>query len=155
MTYALATDIANEFRFIEFNNETDPELKSDISLARVNTFLDEADAEINLCLNNKYITPITGTESLKVLKRIEIAIVSSRVASLIDLKQFTNQSKTIKQEFNKSNYAENARKLLQELKDEKLTLVDAELIDTDYGMTSSLECDSTAEPIWKKRVEQW
>lgn len=148
MSYATVADIANEFRNITFS------ATSDITDTRVQSFLDEADAEINLCLNNKYITPITGTESLLVLKRIEIAIVAARIASIIELKQAVNQPSNIKQSFNKREYVKLARMHLQDLKDEKLTLTDAELRSGEYGMSSSL-VDDCIVGTWKKGVDQW
>lgn len=147
MTYALVTDIANEFRSLEFT------ATSDITDARVQSYLDQAEARINLCLGQKYVLPITGSESLEYLKRIEIAIVAARVASVIDLKQST-QPNTIKQEYNKRNYADWAEKELKKLKDLEIILQDAVLLDSDFGM-SSYNTDNDIEPFFKKDVQQW
>jgi cell fate (sporulation/competence/biofilm development) regulator YmcA (YheA/YmcA/DUF963 family) len=148
MTYALVTDIQSEFRKKTFDGS------SDITDTRVQKFLDEADAEINLCLSNKYVTPITGIESLLIVKRIEIAIVAHRIASIIDLKQFSNQPATIKQEYNKKDFEKQARKHLQDLKNEITTLPDAELLSSDFGISSSL-VDDCITPVFKKDVDQW
>jgi len=148
MTYAAVADIQNEFRKITFDGS------SDFTDVRIQGFLDEADAQINLCLSNKYVIPITGVQSLLVLKRIEIAIVSARVAAIIDLKQYQNQDKVIKQEFNKRDYATESMKLLKDLQEEKITLIDADLINSDYGMSSTL-IDDCIQPIFKKYKDQW
>jgi phage gp36-like protein len=148
MTYATATDISREFRSVTFEADTD------ISDTDITSFLDEADAIINTCLNNKYITPITGTESVKVLKRIEIAIVAARIASILDLKQQQNQPSTIKQEFNKKDMEQWAFKYLKDLENEVKTLPDATLKSGNFGMKSNfLSLQDGA--FFKKSVDQW
>ena len=159
MTYAEVLDIQNEFRNIVFDSSFD------ITDAKVTSFLEQTDAEINLCLSNKYIVPITGVESLKILKRIEIAIVAARVASILDLKQFANQPSKIKQEFNKKDFQDFARKQLDNLKNERITLIDATLIDQDFGMSSGLidDCstnssnsiDDCPTTVFKRGIDLW
>ena len=146
-TYAVVADIENEFRKITFDTT------SDITDTRVQGFLDEAEAEINNCLDVVYVTPITGTKSKLIVKRIEIAIVAARIASIIDLKQNT-QSKIIKQEFNKQNFADAARKQLQDLKSRIITLDDAVLLNSDFGMSSQVDDDNVV-PVFDKCLEQW
>lgn len=152
MTYATPADVANEFRKITFDSN------SDITEARVQTFLDQAEAEINVCLNVVYVLPISGSapESLKILKRIEIAIVAARIAAIIDLKRNTQGSgfKNLEQEFNKRDFAKTARKYLEDLKTRKLTLTDAELLNSDFGMSSET-LDLQVEPVFDKCKQQW
>ena len=147
-TYALPADVANEFRSITFDGT------SDITDTRVQSFLDEAEAEINTSLAVVYITPITGTISLLVVKRIEIAIVAARVAAIIDLKRSPSQDKNIKQEFNKAGFARVARKSLEDLKNRITTLTDAELLNSDFGMSSET-VDLQVEPVFDKCKQQW
>lgn len=147
MSYATIVNIQDEFRDITFDTSTD------ITSVRVQEFLDQADAEINLMLGSRYETPITGVESLKIVKRIEIAIVAARVASILDLKG-KSQNSIIKQEFNKKDYEKESRELLDRLKDQDFILPDAVLLDTSYGMKSSL-VDDGVTPIFKKGVDQW
>lgn len=149
-TYALPLDVANEFRSITFDSS------SDITDTRVQGFLDEAEAEINTALAIVYITPITGTEALLVVKRIEIAIVAARVAAIIDLKRNTSQStdKNIQQDFNKSGFARAARKSLENLKNRITTLTDAVLLNSDFGMSSET-LDLQVEPVFDKCKQQW
>jgi len=146
MTYALIADIEEEFRKIKLDGTED--------ITNIQPFLDQADAEINLCLSNKYEVPIKGIESLKVLKRIEIAIVSARVAAKLDLKHFPNQESTIKQEFNKKDFANMAKEQLDDLKNEKITLIDATLLSSDFGMSSTL-VDDCIVGEFEKGVDQW
>lgn len=150
MTYATPTDVANEFRKITFDSN------SDFTDARVQGFLDQVEAEINTCLSSIYIVPITGPTSLLVVKRIEIAIVAARIASIIDLKKNTSQStnKNIQQEFDKGDYAITARKQLQDLKNRKITLIDAQLLNSDFGMSSET-LDLQVEPVFDKCKQQW
>ena len=147
-TYALSADVANEFRKITFDGS------SDITDTRVQGFLDEAEAEINTALAVVYVTPITGTISLLIVKRIEIAIVAARVAAIIDLKRSSSQDKNIQQEFNKSGFARAARKSLEGLKNRITTLTDAELLNSDFGMSSET-LDLQVEPVFDKCKQQW
>ena len=148
MAYANVTDVANQFRKITFGSNTD------ITEARVQVYLDEVDAEIDTCLAPIYVLPITGSSSLTTLKTIASLIVAARVASVIDLKIATNQGKNIKQEFNKREQAIWARKHLDELKTRSLTLLDAELLNSDYGMSSYTE-ENDIEPVFDKCKQQW
>jgi len=148
MTYALPADVANEFRNITFDGT------SDITDVRVQGFLDETEAEINTSLAVVYITPITGTQALLVVKRIEIAIVAARVAAIIDLKRSPSQDKNIQQEFNKAGFARAARKSLENLKNRITTLTDAELLNSDFGMSSET-LDLQVEPVFDKCKQQW
>lgn len=147
-TYALPADVANEFRSITFNST------SDITDTRVQGFLDEAEAEINTALAIVYVTPITGTQSLLIVKRIEIAIVAARVAAIIDLKRSPSQDKNIQQEFNKSGFAKAARKSLENLKNRITTLTDAVLLNSDFGMSSET-VDLNIVAVFDKDKEQW
>ena len=150
MTYALVADVADEFRKITFDSN------SDITDTRVQGFLDQTEAEIDTTLAVVYVTPITGTQALLIVKRIEIAIVAARVAAIIDLKTNTLKSSNvnIQQEFNKSHFAKAARKQLQDLKERLITLTDAELLNSDFGMSSET-IDLGVEPVFDKCKDQW
>ena len=147
MTYALASDIANEFRQLTFGVSTD------ITQAKVDEFIFQAEAEINMYLAPKYLLPITGTQSLLILKRIEIALVASRVASILDLKQHAQPS-TIKQEFNKRDYEDQARKYLEQLRNLKLILPDAVLLNSNFGMRS-YTVENDIYSVFERDKEQW
>lgn len=148
MTYAAVVDIQNEFRKITFDGT------SDITDTRVTGFLEETDAMIDTLLSVRYQLPITGTKSLLVLKRIEIAVVAERIASILDLKQNKVVSSTIKQEYNKKDKANIAIKMLNQLVDGIIILPDAVLLDSQYGFSSYTE-DNNIEPFFEKGVDQW
>lgn len=59
MTYANKTDVKEEFKSVDLNNNTS------ISPAQVVRFLQETDSLINSYLANKYTLPISGTASVK------------------------------------------------------------------------------------------
>ena len=147
MAYTVIADIQNEFRKVDFS--TNPAITN----AKVQSFIDQETEIIDGYLRNVYQLPITGAKSLQILKRIEIALVAERVASIIDLKQGLQPS-TIKQELNKKDFAKWARDYLKNLKDKSILLPDADLLKSDLGMYS-FNVENNIEPVFDKCKEQW
>lgn len=148
MSYSLVADVQNEFRSIDFSATN-----ADITGTKVQSFIDQETEIIDGCLKSVYVLPVTGAKSLEILKRVEIALVSERVAAILDLKR-NLQPSNIKQEFNKKDYAKWARKYLDDLKRTLILLPDADLLDSDVGLCSYTE-EENIEPVFDKCKQQW
>jgi hypothetical protein len=151
MTYAAVSDITDNFRKLPITAD------SDFNIDRVTRFLTQEEAFIDSFLIDIYVFPITGTRSLELLKVIEVALVSAKIASIIDLKQNTQlgtTSNNIKQEFNKREYAETHKRYLNDIKNRTITLPDAPLLNSDYGMSSYTE-ENDILPEFDKGLQQW
>lgn len=64
MAYATNSDVASLFRDITFDANTA------VTDSEVDSIIEEVEAEINALLYDHYVVPITGTESLKIMKTI-------------------------------------------------------------------------------------
>lgn len=147
MTYASIIDIQDNFRNLPIT------ANSDINTDRVNRFLSDEGGFIDSHLVSVYVLPITGVASLKLLKSIEAAFVVAKIASIIDLKQSTS-SIGMKQEFNKRQYAEIHMQYLKDLQRQIITLPDAVLLNSKYGVSSYTE-ENNILPEFDKNLSQW
>lgn len=145
MTYATEDDVKNRLRNIVISATSEG-----VNSASVVKFLEEAEATINSCLQSRYEIPITGVESLKIVRKIEADIVASLVASIIDLKQATNQPAHLKQEFNRKDFQVKANdELILYQRGEKI-LFDA--VEKTSGVVSGLV---GIVPFFDRSAQQW
>jgi len=151
MTYALVSDIQNEIKNIDFANP-----KSSVLTSSVEDFLDQADAKINMYLT-QYVLPITGVESLLILKKIEIDLVAFRVTKIIDLtKSVPIPDSTIPQEITTGTCFRQAMNQLEMLKSNDLVLPDTDLVPESTGILSfHTEAGNNIQPVFHKEAQQW
>jgi phage gp36-like protein len=145
MAYATEAEIESEFKNLTIDTGTA------ITTATVATYLAQADAEINSRLGVKYETPITGTESLVLIKMIEIWLVKDRVQKAMKVKTGIEKSS---QDLGDADYRKQALDLLADLASGKVALSDATLKDSSGGVKSYASSNSV-ENIFKVGVTQW
>lgn len=151
MTFAISTDIESEFRNIVFGSGSN----AAISTAEVDEFLTQTDALINGILKPKYELPITGSNSLEILKKIEIDFVAFRVSKILNLKKsIPLPDKTIVQDLNNGFAYKESKKLLDAIFEGKFVLPDADLLTGSSGL-SDFNSANSIEPIWKRDTKQW
>lgn len=143
--YCESSHISGEFKGITFSASTA------VTSTQVERFIEEADAEIDAKVGLKYVTPVTGTESLKVLRSISIAIVASRVRAILEVK--TADSRT-EQAVRGGDPAKVAREKLDQIVKGTLLLSDASLRSSGQGMRS-FNSDNAEEHTFKKNRDQW
>lgn len=80
MAYCTSADVAAEFKFLTISSS------SAVTTTVVTEFISQADAYLNSRVGLKYIVPITGTESLKIMKRLSIWFTAARIKDLITVK---------------------------------------------------------------------
>ena len=148
MAYCTTDHVAGEFKGIVFNST------STVTESEVIRFIAEAGAEINSTLSSRYSVPITGTESLILIRQINIMLVAQRVKDILTVKtgvtapdQGNNQGNTIRLDIT-------ARKMLQNIISEKINLTDATLLDSQSGV-ASYNVTNSIEPFFEKGVDQW
>lgn len=144
MAYSVYGDIANEFK--------DLTISADVRVTpdKVTEYISQTDAMINGMIGNRYIIPVTGTESLKVLKLICIKIVSNRIAKIMEVK-------TPKDENNQSSVKllePTPMEMLEAIADGSLILSDAILRDSQNGV-GSYALKHCIPNTFKKGCDQW
>ena len=83
MSYATPDNIQDEFKKLDLSGGI-------MTTAKVQEYLDQTDQIINSYLGTLYIMPITGIISLGVVKKIEIDLVSSRIAKILQINKAVN-----------------------------------------------------------------
>lgn len=149
MPYAVFGDIESEFKNITFDTN------SALTDTEVTGFISQEEAVINATISNRYETPITGTEALKVIKSISIAYVAYRVAKILNLKKDVPIPKEmIPQSLNEGSAFFKARKQLEAIQSGKIVLNDAVARSAGQGIASYNATNSIA-PLWERDTKQW
>ena len=95
---------------------------------------------------------LLGDSRLDILRKLEIMIVSSRIAKILQLK--VNIDDQVKQEMSNRDSMEKAIKFLKELCVGAIDLDGATLISSGAGVKSFVDSNSFA-PTFQRGVEQW
>jgi len=146
MAYCTVDDIKADFRNIVFS------ATSALTITEVEALIDEESAYIDARISGRFITPVVGTASLLVLKKICIFLVSCRVRSVLEIKtNITNKNQS-----RESNCTEkrNPEKMLNDIAKGNLILPDAELISSEDGICS-FNVDNNVQPFFNTQKQQW
>jgi len=81
----------------------------------ITRFIDEADAEINSKIGHRYTTPITGVESLKVVKQISISFVLFRYHQITEITEDLPDASEGRFPFRQSNIGQRYGHALKQL----------------------------------------
>lgn len=144
MAYSTYSDVTKEFKNIVFSSN------SSVTSDDVTEFITQADAYIDSQIASKYITPITGAESLKVLKRLSIWLVAGRIKMILKVKS----GQDIGDQGNDSDLITMARDEIKDIVKGLVKLTDATLAITGSGMKSYAN-DENLEYTFKKGDDQW
>lgn len=144
MAYATTAQIERDFKDITFSSSTS------VTDTDVAAFIEEADAEIDANLADKYEVPITGAAALIVVRTISIAIVADRIRGILTIK--TGDEK--KDQAQGKSASEIARQRLKDIRDGKIKLVGATLAQSSDGI-KSYATDEDLEPIFSMDEDQW
>lgn len=148
MAYATTSEITDEFKKLEIDA-----VDSIVDSAKVTRFIDEATAEIDTFISNKYLLPISGASSLLFLKKICIDLVSFRIVKIISIKKAVPASKNAYQEILEGKFYDEAMDKLKMLAQGHITLPDAET--QSKSSIRSYTKDNNVTPVFKKDERQW
>ena len=141
MSYSIYTDVQSEFKNIIFN------ASSSVTDTEVTEFISQEDAYIDSKLGKIYEIPITGTESLKVVKKISIMLVAGRIWKIIEKTGIDEESKG-------TVLIKKAEDMLDAILAEKIILEDA----TKVGFAAkfkSYNYTNEISAVVKKDTVQW
>jgi phage gp36-like protein len=143
MAYSVYGDVASEFKNILFATG------QPVTDAEVTEFISQADAEIDGYLSQRYVTPITGTISLVVVKQLSIWLVADRVSKILQVKTKTEETKTADKSLRQM-----ALDRLKELAKGTFKLPDATVLSSGAGFRSYAN-DNELDYTFKKGDDQW
>lgn len=130
MAYATNAQVASEFKNITFS------ATSSITLDEVDRFIEEADAYIDSKLSQKYVTPITGTTSLILVRQISVWLAAQRVKDIMRVKSGATEKDQGVGKTKIRRLDDMAKEMLSDILNDKLELPDASLKDTSEGVYS-------------------
>jgi hypothetical protein len=143
MAYCTNSDVVNEFKSL---NTTDGK----ITTTKIDTWIAQADAYINGRIGNVYTTPITGAESLLIIKEISIGLVAQRISRILDTKAISPKG----DQYIPKDLIEKAEKRLDMIVNRQMVLSDATL-KTTHGGVSSYTSDNTVDRTFDLTKNQW
>ena len=117
----------------------------------VEQWIAEADSEIDGYLKGIYVTPITGSNALNIIKQISTKLVAHRVERRI----YVNSGTTDIDRGRKSDLRTEALKSLETIQKKILILTDATLATTHDGASGYAAVHTDEEFTFKKGEDQW
>jgi len=152
MPYANICDVATEFKGIEF--DADSGVKPDT----VEKFLEQDEAFIHTYIGERYTTPVTSTEGIEVLKKIEVQLVAFRIDKILDLTGSRPVPKAgIIQSNDRAFCYKEAIDYLKSIRDNKMNLPGTDELVPDAGLASfhTEPGNSDIVPLFDKEEQQW
>ena len=153
MNYAIASDIASEFKSIDFDETTA------ITSTEVEGFITQASQEINAIIGARYKAPISADEfpeANALLKAICISIVADRVSGIMRLR--TGNSKADQNSKTGVN-AVWGREMLRQIRKGEALLIDENGAEVSraggVSSISSFNVDSGVENNFDLDKDQW
>lgn len=144
MAYAEATDVQEEFKSIKFD------APNAIKTTQVERFIEEADSYINVRLSQVYVTPITATACLPLMRSISIALVATRIKRILEVKTADDS----KQDVRPLSGMIDPEKTIDKIVKKEISLPGAALISGDAGI-KSYNVDHGEEHTFLKGTDQW
>ncbi len=142
MAYSLNTDVTDEFKNIDTSGL--------ITTTKIDGWIAQADAYIDGRIGLIYSVPVTGVNSLLVLKEISIGLVAQRIAYILEVKSITPKG----DQYIPKNLIEQAEKRLDLITERKLILSDADEASSNAGV-SSYTSENTVNRTFDVTKDQW
>ncbi len=147
MAYCTIADIEADFKGITFAASG-----TTISIDEAQAIIDQTSAYIDGRVGLKYVTPVTGTGALLILKAICVYICGERVKNILEVKTGAIQVESDKKQMN--NIARTPKDDLELIVKGLLLLDGATLRGSDQGV-SSFNSDNCVQHTIDVRRQQW
>ena len=150
MGYCVLADVQNEFK----NSPTAAfALGATVTDTTVNAFIDEASALIDSYVGQKYVTPITGVQSLLLMSLYARTLAADRVRGILANRQQTNTDANAQVKSDGFSVKDVMAGLLNITRD-VTTLVDAVELLPNKGFYSNNNANNV-QPTFRKQTRQW
>lgn len=144
MAYCVVEDVKSEFKSLPIDSN------GILTTAKIEGFIAQADAYINGRLASLYTVPITGAESLLIIKQISIDLVAQRIAHIMEMKGITPKG----DQFIPKDLGKKAEDRINMILKKTLVLSDAAQAIGSSGVASSDSCSETPHSFIAGKV-QW
>jgi hypothetical protein len=150
MAYCVLADVQKLIKWAEFNSN------SKVTATEVtNEFIPEADTIINSKLSRVYVTPITNTDDLKIIKYIACRMVACEIAHVLILQASGDISDIV------LRWCEQAKDRLNSILTQDVLLTGSTLLDDVgggrlYSFTAFGNSENEApDAKWRMNINQW
>lgn len=143
MAYSTNADVINEFKKLDTTNGV-------ITTAKIDEWIEQADAYIDGRIGKLYQVPVTGTKSLLILKEISIGFVAQRVARILEVKSITPKG----DQYIPKDLIKKAESRLTMIVNRELILSDASEKST-HGGVKSYSSENTVKRVFNQSRDQW
>lgn len=143
MAYSLNADVIDEFKSIDTTN-------GKITTAKIDEWISQADAYIDGRVGLIYDTPVTGANSLSILKWISIGLTAQRIAQVLATKSITPKG----EQCIPKDLIKEAEFKLGLIANRKLILDDATEKSSTSGV-SSYTGENTVNRAFDQSKQQW
>ena len=144
MAYSTQANIEGEFKDIAFSTDTA------VKASEIPNLIAETDAEIDARLSVRYVTPITGSISLILMRTISTFITSARISKIIEVKT----GEADKDQPRRYEERNNAIKMINDIVEGKMVLTDAIPVSQKRGIRS-FTYENNIKPCIDIKREQW
>lgn len=142
MAYSLNSDVVDEFKSLDTTGI--------ITTTKIDGWISQADAYIDSRVGLVYQVPVTGANSLLILKEISIGLVAQRVAYVLEVKSITPKG----DQYIPKNLIKQAEDRLKMIANRTLLLSDATEVSTNAGV-SSYSSENTITRAFSQSKTQW
>ena len=150
--YCTTADIEAEIKALSLSASSIP------TTTQVTEFIDQESARIDSYLSSRYTTPISGTESLLIVKRLCIALVSWRVSDIISTRKVSQlPNGMISQDLSGATAYKQAMKDLELYRKGLISLPDSTVANASAGKSgfASGNSDAQYESQFDVNEKQW
>jgi hypothetical protein len=147
MGYCLVTDVASDFKNITFD------ATSTVTDTEVQNFIDQESAFIDSMICSVYAVPVTGVNSLLILKRIAIFLAADRVRHVLYTK--TGQDNKDQDTKGLRSLSRDPRGDLKKIQDGTLKLGDAVALTENIGFDTGTDVPDCDHRVFDVGRQQW
>ncbi len=143
--YTTVAAVQSEFKGVTFAAGTA------VTTDDVDEFIIQEEFSLEGELSTVYNVPITGSQSISIMKRMSTLMVKARIMDILPVK-------TGKSEVDQGNPADGLRKIvsdmLEKLREKKMLLPDATLKESSGGV-KSYTSENEIDHIFQRDIDQW
>lgn len=147
MSYCSVPDVASDFKNITFN------ATSTVTDSEVESFIEQESAFMDSMICSVYVVPVTGTQSLLLLKKIAIHLVADRVRHVLYTK--TGQDNKDQDTKGLKSLSRDPRGDLKMIQSGALKLADAVALTSNIGFDTGDDVPGCDQRVFDVTRQQW
>jgi len=145
LPYCVNADVIAEFKSLDTASTG-----ALMTTTKIDGLIAQSDAYINGRICQVYVTPITGAESLLIMKKISIGLTAERIANILRI----NSKSKDQEQLNNKDLIKEAKEDLKFIANKELSLQDATLLSST-GSVNSYTLSNEVTRAFNQGTRQW